>query len=345
MKVHARSAWLLWLTAGAAPTLAADGPPPVDQRDYARPQQLIDIGGGRRMNLFCKGSGSPTVVFDSGTGLAGWDWLRVHPAIARKTRACVYDRPGFGFSDPSPRAGTTAHAVDDLHRLLTAANVPPPYVLVGHSYGGMNVQLYAYTHPQQVVGLVNVDGGHEDEAERFNRITGGKFARLMAQYMAESAQCVAAAKTGISPGSAAFAQCIAEPPPMFGAPLAAAFLANKMSPAYWDAARSEEESEATSSDQLRGARKSFGDLPLVYLTRGISPFLVPGQPQGEMNKATERDVMAMHDEIARLSTRGRNQLVPGAGHSIHVDKPQAVIDAINEVLGQVRSTPQSGNRP
>lgn len=341
MKVHARNAWLLWLAAGVAPALAADDSPPVDQRDYARPQQLVDIGGGRRMNLFCKGSGSPTVVFDSGTGLAAWDWLRVHPAIATKARACVYDRPGFGFSDASPRAGTSDNAVDDLHRLLATANVSPPYVLVGHSYGGMNVQLYAYTHPQQVVGLVNVDGGHEDEAERFNRITGGKFARLMAQYMAESAQCVAAAKRGLSPGSAAFVQCIGEPPPMFGAPLAAAFLANKMSAAYWDAARSEEESEATSADQLRRARKSFGDLPLAYLTRGISPFLVPGQPQGELNKATERDVMAMHDEISRLSTRGRNRLVPGAGHSIHIDKPQAVIDAINEVLGQVRSTPRA----
>ena len=234
MMVHESNAWLLWLAAAVAPALAADDPPPVEQRDYARPQQLIDIGGGRRMNLFCKGSGSPTVVFDSGTGLAGWDWLLVHPAIARKTRACVYDRPGFGFA----------------HR-------------------------------------------------------------------------------------------IGEPPPMFGAPPAAVFLTNKMSPAFWDAAHPEEENEATSSDQLRRARKSFGDLPLVYLTRSISPFLVPGQPQGEMNKATERDVMAMHDEIARLSTRGRNRLVPGAGHSIHIDKPQAVIDAIDEVLGQVRSAPRA----
>lgn len=339
MKARARCALLLWVAALVAPALAAEAAPPVDQREYARAQQLIDVGGGRKMNLFCKGSGSPTVVFDSGTGLAGWDWLRVHPAIAKKTRACVCDRPGFGFSDASPRPGHSANAVDDLHRLLTAANVPPPYVLVGHSYGGMNVQLYAYTHPQNVVGLVNVDGGHEDEADRFNRITGGKFASLMAQYMAMSAQCVAASKTDMSPVSAAFAQCTGEPPPMFDAPLAAAFLANKMSPAYWDANRSEEENDATSSGQLRRARRGFGDLPLAYLTRGISPFLVPGKPQGELNKATERDVMTMHDEIARLSARGRNRLVPGAGHSIHIDQPQAVIDAINEVLRQARNTP------
>ena len=322
--------------------LAADATPPVDQREYARPHDLVDVGGGRRLNLYCAGKGSPTVVFDSGSGLAGWDWLLVHSKVATRTRACIYDRAGFGFSDPGDRPGTSANAVDDLHTLLSAANVPAPYVLVGHSYGGTNVQLYAYTYPNDVVGLVNVDGAHEDESARLDRITQGKLTMLMRQYSEGAEACVAAARRHeMAPGSEAFTECVGEPPPMFGGPLAAVYVANRLSRSFWEAGRSEEVNAAVSDEQLRQARKSFGNLPLAYLTRGVSPYLVPGKPQSELNKATERDVLAMHDEIARLSSRGTNRVVPGAGHSIHVDKPQAVIDAIDEVLTQVTAPARS----
>lgn len=328
---------LLALPAGPAPAAPAGAS---DERRYARPHALVDVGDGRHMNLHCRGSGSPTVVFDSGSGLAGWDWVKVHPAIAASTRACVYDRAGLGFSDAPSRAGTSAHAVADLHALLVGAGIAPPYVLVGHSYGGMNVQLYAYTYPAEVVGLVNVDGGHEDEAARIDRLTQGKFAALMREYEAMAERCAQAASKGaLLPGAPAFAACIGRPPAMFGAPLAAAWMARQMRPAYWAAARSEEANDALSADQLRAARRPFGALPLVYLTRGVSPFLVPGKPQGELNKATERDVAASHLEIARLSNRGTHRIVAGAGHSIHVDKPQAVIAAIREVLAQVGAAP------
>jgi hypothetical protein len=83
-------------------------------------------------------------------------------------------------------------------------------------------------------------------------------------------------------------------------------------------------------------RGSFGGLPLIYLTHGISPFLVPGQPQSAMNKATEKDIVLMHEEVARLSTRGSQRIVAGAAHSIHIDQPRAVINAVLEVLDQTR---------
>jgi len=314
--------------------------PLIGMEDYAHPNTLVDVGNGRKMNLFCRGSGSPTVVFDSGSGLAGWDWLRVQPVIASKTRACVYDRAGLGFSDVSTRPGTSANAMDDLHRLLSSAGIKPPYVLVGHSYGGMTVQLYAYTHPKEVAGLVLVDAGHEDETSRLNRVTGGLYEKLMGEYAKISQACtVTAQRGGLVPDSELYGQCVGEPPAMFKGSLAKAYLSKRASIAYWEANQSEEDHETISADQLRAVRKSFGNLPLGYLTRGKSPFQPPGKPQSELNKAAEREVNAMHDEIAKLSTRGSNRLVPGAGHSIHVDKPRAVIEATLDVLKQARSAP------
>jgi pimeloyl-ACP methyl ester carboxylesterase len=133
---------------------------------YLKPQRLVTIDGRRRLNIYCIGRGSPTVVFDSGLGDGMMVWTFVQPVVAAKTRACAYDRAGLDFSDPSPEPRTSANIVDDLHRLLRAAHIKPPYVLVGHSLGGMNVKLYAETYLSEVAGLVFVDPTHEDMAKR-----------------------------------------------------------------------------------------------------------------------------------------------------------------------------------
>lgn len=103
--------------------------------EFAVPHQLIDVGGGRKMNLYCSGSGAPVVVFDGPAGDAGWAWYQVQPAVARHTRACIFDRAGFGFSDPATRPNTVENVVEDLHKLLTAAGEKGPYIMVGNSLG------------------------------------------------------------------------------------------------------------------------------------------------------------------------------------------------------------------
>ncbi|GAA2231728.1 alpha/beta hydrolase [Herbiconiux moechotypicola] len=132
---------------------------------------LFDVGGGRKIYLECSGSGSPTVVFVGGLRAGGDYWSRasdgqkpVYPAIAENTRACTYDRPGtvldgnaFSRSDPIEQPTTAAPAAADLQALLEAADVPGPYVLAAHSYGGMIARLFASAHPDEVVGLVLVD--------------------------------------------------------------------------------------------------------------------------------------------------------------------------------------------
>jgi pimeloyl-ACP methyl ester carboxylesterase len=134
----------------------------IDDVAYTRPQKLVGVEPGRRLNLYCTGSGSPTVVFESGLGDGTRVWGLIQPSIAKHTRACSYDRAVLGFSDPPTRPSTSANMVDDLHRLLRTAHVKPPYVLVGSSLGGMNVKLFAESYLSEVAGLVFVDASHED---------------------------------------------------------------------------------------------------------------------------------------------------------------------------------------
>src|SRR5205085_1933646 len=121
---------------------------------------------GRKMHLICMGQGQPAVVLDSGLSGSALDWSRVQPVVASFTQVCAYDRAGCGWSDPGPRPRTSQQIVDDLHALLQAAGIEPPYVLVGHSCGGLNVRVYAHRYPDEVAGLVLVDAAHEGQRER-----------------------------------------------------------------------------------------------------------------------------------------------------------------------------------
>lgn len=129
---------------------------------------LVDIGG-RRLHVSCTGTGSPTVILEAGLGDSSTTWKAVQPAVAAVTRVCAYDRAGRGTSDPDPRPEfrTSRAPVEDLDRLLRAAPISGPYVLVGHSLGGAYIRLYASRFPQDVAGMVLVDASHEDQVARF----------------------------------------------------------------------------------------------------------------------------------------------------------------------------------
>ena len=140
-----------------------------DAKAYPPPGQLVDVGG-YRLHMNCTGSGSPTVVIESGWGdsSAAWGW--VQPEVAKTTRVCAYDRAGMGWSDASPRPRTAREFAKDLHTLLEKVNEPGPYVLVGHSLGGYTVLVYAHDYPDEVSGLVLVDAQKlpASDAARFN---------------------------------------------------------------------------------------------------------------------------------------------------------------------------------
>ena len=128
----------------------------LDARAYPPPGQLVDIGG-HRLHLNCTGTGSPTVVLEPGQGGVSSDLAWIAPAVARDTTVCVYDRAGRGWSDATDKPQDGAQIAADLHTLLHRAQVPGPYVLAGHSFGGLYVQAFAAQFPNEVAGLVLLD--------------------------------------------------------------------------------------------------------------------------------------------------------------------------------------------
>ena len=157
-RVNLRSLFALATTlAGSAMATAEPAPPGLDAR-LLEPH-LIEVEQGRRLNIRCVGAGSPTVVFEQGGEGMIFNWAKVLPAVSTRTRVCVYDRGGFGWSDP-PRYPVTALSVtDDLHALLPRAGVTGSIILVGHSVGGFYATMYADRFPGEVAGLVLVDPG------------------------------------------------------------------------------------------------------------------------------------------------------------------------------------------
>jgi pimeloyl-ACP methyl ester carboxylesterase len=134
--------------------------------------RLVSIGGGRSLYLRCQGSGSPTIILEAGSGTGSDDWSEVQPRLARATRTCAYDRAGLGNSLPVlpslpfPGVHEASDDVSDLGRLLDHAGITSPYVLVGHSYGGLLVCLFALARPHRTAGMVLVDAAAVDSELR-----------------------------------------------------------------------------------------------------------------------------------------------------------------------------------
>nr|WP_315221840.1 alpha/beta hydrolase [uncultured Duganella sp.] len=301
---------------------------------FAKPQLRVDIGG-RKLNLYCSGNGKTTVLFDSPSGDGGWGWFKVQPDVAKHTRACVYDRAGYGFSDPASRPNTSENAVEDLHKALAKAGVKPPYLLVGNSLGGGNAQVYAYRYPDEVKGLVLVEPQTENETTRLNQASGGMIDKVYDMVKQQDADCLREASKGFKAGGEAMANCIGNPADYFGPVIGPQVLKMMKTKSYWRTRVDEYNAIAASDDQLRALRKPFGDLPLLVLTRGVSPYADPSKPQSALNKATEDENEKIHKELAALSTKGAQRVVAGAAHGIQGDQPAAVTAAVLEMLKQI----------
>ena len=287
-------------------------------------KQFVTLPDGRQMYLDCRGTGAPTVIFDAGAG--GWskDWSAVHDEIAATTTACAYDRAGHGLSDPRPLPLDAATVADDLDAMLAAAKIDGPYVLVGHSLGSYHVRQFANTRFERMAGMVLVDPSGDGQKARFNAV--------IPNFVAERA------KQSEVPKAAGCQQRLREKLVLRSDPLFAT--CNGVNdPDLFEQTQSEIDSmEGPSTDQLAASRRSYGDMPLIVLTRGDYQ---KGMPPGitEADRAGMKQVWEMmHAEMAALSTSGEQRFVPGAGHIVQRDQPQAVIDAVNEVVAAARAT-------
>lgn len=300
-----------------------------DQRllPYVKPGQLVDIGG-RRINLHCTGVGVPTVILMAGS--ASWSpiWYKVQPAIEQKTRVCGFDRAGYGFSDPGPRPQVISDVVDDLHAALKAGPIPGPYVLVGHSLGGVEARLYAQRWPKEVAGMVLVDTSPAGEGLIDESQPGFDEASGWETLAADLLHCsLLAANGGLEPSGPEYKNCSPELPS--DAPAAFRKVFPRFFTAYYFADKVSliwclYTHRYDSVDHQR-----LGAMPLVVLS---TEHTWEGTAGAWFTQSYSKVWIGMHEALVHLSSRGVHRIIAGTGHEIQLDKPQAVIDAVDEVL-------------
>jgi pimeloyl-ACP methyl ester carboxylesterase len=289
-----------------------------DRRFNRMPGKLVDVAGNK-MHLYCTGDGTPTVLLESGLGDSFISWRKVQPEIAKLTRVCSYDRAGLGYSDPSSGPRTSKVIAEQLHELLQAAKIAPPYVLAGHSMGGYDVRLYASLCPSEVAGMVLVDSSHPDQENRFppelKKIEAGwrreaQFAeygmpigipRLMG--LCDENAGVRAAECNLHSAREALAELDAFP-----------------------------ESAAQTA-----ATGPLGDMPLAVLSQDTS------KPSNDLPldiaKPTNEAWDKMQEELAHLSTRGTRTVAKNSSHYIQLDRPDVFIEGVRQVLAEVAHPP------
>lgn len=308
---------------------------------YAAAQTLVRIGRRRRLNLLITGEGGPTAVFAPGLINTTLEWAAVQHAVAQRVRAVSFDKAGVGFSDPGPMPRTSAATVGDLRAALAAAGIAPPYVLVGWSAGGLAMRLFALRHRDEVAGLVMVDSAGEHQDQRLDAARGDdQNAARRRQALADYTRLARLARAGaLLPGAPDHHRAVGPRPAYLTPALFAARTALRASPGYWRAVRSESAAAGhASSDQVAAARQALGDrplgdTPLIVLTAAGNALPRPGETAADA-EARHHVWRAMHDEIAALSTRGERRTVD-AGHAIPLERPDAVVEAVEAVLSRV----------
>lgn len=304
---------------------------------YATPGRRVSVDG-HRLNIICLGSGRPVVVLDAGLGDWSPSWIPIQYRLASSTTVCAYDRAGYGFSNPASSARMSFTNARELHDLLHTANLPAPYVLVGHSFGGLNMLAFTQMYRRDVAGLVLVDGTAPDVA-----MPAG-LKPLMDAQLAAVEKCATAAREGkLARASPSFTACLnvlwgigSQPNNGVTPRLVAAVENQARKPAPYDAVASEMQNATESQREVRGRERSVGDLPLEVLTATT-------HGENQMPPALRASLQPFepawrtaHMRIAALSTRGHYELVQ-SGHYIQFDHPDVVIGAVEKVLSEIRS--------
>ena len=303
--------------------------------------ELVDIGGGRHLNLVCAGMGSPTVVFLQGLGGGITGWKKVRNPVASITRSCFYDRAGFGYSDPSSQPSTADNVTNDLHALLHAAGIKGHIVLVGHSLGGLFATLYTDKFAPQVAGLVLVDPSF---ADKFDFPLPEARTLMLSdenQFVAFLKACQTLA-SGSKLSKENRGNCF-HLPSNATTEEATYLLYQGTKPTYYASGISEIESffpltqhsSLDGSEEL-GRRRTFGNKPLIVLTAGVAAH--DSRISDADNERLAKYWKHGHQTLAARSTRGESIVVPQSRHDIQADRPEAVIEAIRKVILQVRQS-------
>ncbi len=279
----------------------------------SQPGTLVDIGS-HSLHILCVGSGGPTVVIDSGLGGSSLEWLKVQRSLATRVRVCAYDRAGYGWSEPGPRPRTSSRIVDELFTLLKNGDIAGPYVLVGHSFGGYTVQLFANRYPAETAGLVLIDSSHPDQFERFlappikvNLAPSGRNRIMM-----------------LSPSPAVPENLPEEVKPLVRSLNLKAEARAAMGDELLDF--------RLSAQQVRDA-SALPNVPMVVLTRGKRVW-----PRTDRGQHMEDLWAQLQVELAGRVQRVTHIVAARSGHHIHLDQPQLVADSVYTIVEFARNS-------
>lgn len=256
--------------------------------------------GDRSLYMVCLGTGSPTVILDAGYNGTSGVWSTVQVAAMRTTRVCAYDRANLGSSDPAPMPRTIQDWVNDLDSLLKASGIPGPYILVGHSFAGMSIRLYTAQHPEQVAGIILVESSHPDQSMRW-------LAALPPESPSES-KAIAKFRT---------------------------LLRHDVDPTFDPMTDPDDLEKTRAFDSMQQARQAgtFGDIPLIVISRGQNELETDSK---DVNDAVAKIWNDLQKDLLKLSTHSRQIVAESSGHMVPYDQPEVVVDAIADMVHAVR---------
>ena len=309
------------------------------KKQYPPIGQLVDIGG-YRLHMHVEGEGMPTVILDSGAGGIGLAWELVRPTIEKVTRVVTYDRAGLGWSDPSPYPRDAFTMAVELHTMLVNANIPAPYILVGHSLGGPVVRQFAAKYPNEVAGLVMVDSAHEQQMKHFPEAM-VKMANSMKGMMGAMKLISKLGIFALKPSLIAIGDNGKLPCELVAQMQGVMASSNS----HAEALVAESESVYTAQTQ---PVSTLGDLPLIVISHGqLDANAVPPSLGQQVRDDYEAAWQRLQAEITSLSTRGRRIVAERSGHNVIFDQPEIVIESILEMVESANPQtevriPQSG---
>lgn len=301
-----------------------------DLAAFPPPGRMISVHGVN-LHLYCMGSGSPTLVLEAGLGENVLSWHPVHAKLAEHMRVCAYDRPGLGWSDPIDAAIQPEDVAKNLHALLNNAGIAPPFVLVGHSRGGIYVRAFYHQFPEETQGIVLVDSTHEQSPMHQYPYASWDYRKQAMQIaVAEPLSRIGLVRLlGI-------ANADRRPSPLPAQILAAkTALQNRTATAH--AVVNEIAVMRRGLDPATPPPDSLGNLSLLILTAGnlVAPDLVAREAARagkdvETEKALARIQQAEQDDLAHLSSHSRHIIVGNSGHFIMQDQADEFVGAVSE---------------
>jgi pimeloyl-ACP methyl ester carboxylesterase len=281
--------------------------------------------GGADMHLWCSGHGAPAIILDAGLGDDSLIWAKVQPQLARHTTVCSYDRAGYGWSEPQPGRRDANAIAAQLHGLLGAAQIAPPYILMGHSFSGLAVRAYAQRHPGEVAGVVLVDAAtplQDDQLPKSLVAIQDEQRRGMPWdwlWVALGRYRLTGACTEVMPGFEPYAGWIK---------------ADTCAPAQVTAMEGELDALRASGEQTVRAGP-FASIPVLILSRDTT--VLPANWPVDVAKANAIVWDRMQEQSKRLSPHSRRIIAKGSDHYIHVDRAELLNKAVVEFVTDVRS--------